>query len=158
MRRIAQLPLLAAALGLVLAWSIANAQNEPAVNFIVRFAPTTTYGEVVTPANAIAHAVLVGDTLTISGHYIGLTSPIQNVLGGVHLHTVHESADLGPLVCCLRHDGGMDGFFDAVVELTPGQRDMLLAGDAYMDIHTLANPGGEVQGSFKLLIDDTRFM
>ncbi|HWQ93435.1 MAG TPA: CHRD domain-containing protein [Clostridia bacterium] len=89
---------------------------------------------------------LEGHRLSFTITYSGLSGPAT----AAHLHgpavTTNNASvaiDLGPY-----HIGplGTSGVFAGSLELSPAHRDMLLNGQAYFNIHTANNPGGEARG------------
>lgn len=89
---------------------------------------------------------LEGNWLAFSIHYSGLSGPVTLA----HIHgpaTTEEPAgvlvDLGPFIA---NGPGNNGTLSGGVALTPMQRDLILKGLTYVNVHTTANPGGEGRG------------
>lgn len=89
---------------------------------------------------------LEGDTLAFNIVYRGLGGPAT----AAHIHgpavttnIAGVSIDLAPY-----HIGplGTQGIYSGVINLTPAQRNMILNGQAYFNVHTGANPAGEARG------------
>jgi glucose/arabinose dehydrogenase len=89
---------------------------------------------------------LEGDTLTFNVVYAGLSGPAV----AAHIHgTADSSTTAGVLISLAPFNGGAwgtGGTLAGSVTLTPTQREAVLAGQTYVNVHTAANPGGEVRG------------
>jgi len=89
---------------------------------------------------------LDGDSLAFNITYSGLSGTATAAhLHGPAVSSTNASAqiDLAPF------SGGAfgtNGGFSGVVQLSQAQRIMILSGQAYFNIHTAANPGGEARG------------
>ncbi len=101
---------------------------------------------VSTQGNGSAQCLLAGETLSFIIAYRGLGGPAT----AAHLHgpapasgTAGVQVDLAPF-----HRGsfGTEGLFVGSVTLTPAQRAAVLDGGFYVNVHTAANPGGEIRG------------
>ena len=135
----------AAALAMVALMTAGAAQAE-----IVHFSATLTGADEV-PANATAgHGELTAElettqkVLVYRASYTGLTGP------GVaaHFHgPAAPGANARPVV--MVGDAAVPIFGTAI--LTDAQIDDLLAGKWYFNVHTKANPGGEIRGQVKRL-------
>lgn len=88
---------------------------------------------------------LSGNTLTVHLHYSGLSGSAT----GAHIHgiadTTQSAGVLLPLNVAAAEAGTITGVYDASA-LTAEQRDGLLHGRAYVNIHTSAHPAGEIRG------------
>lgn len=81
--------------------------------------------------------------LTLEAEFQGLSSPVT----AVHVHNAPRArpgAVAFPID--LEDPLGTAGEFAAIVTLTDAQADELRAGRYYLQIHTEANPGGELRG------------
>lgn len=89
---------------------------------------------------------LEGDMLTFSINYSNLTG----VATAAHIHGPATTAqatgiqiDLSPYKSGAF---GSNGTFAGTVQLTPTQRAMVVNGQTYVNVHTAANPSGEMRG------------
>ena len=96
-------------------------------------------------------AELVGDQLIFSGSFAGLTSDFDaNVAGGSHLHRALFGSN-GPVFTLLNADvagSNRAGEYAAesnIFSLTSGQIDTIKNRMAYVNIHTVDAPGGELR-------------
>lgn len=111
---------------------------------------------VTSPASGTAAAILrADDTLTVSGSFMDLDSPLTDVgdLGPAHVHEGAAGVN-GPVEFPLEVAAAADdlsGRFGATVDVTADQIDTLRAAGYYVNVHTEANPGGEVRG--QLFVD-----
>jgi hypothetical protein len=101
---------------------------------------------VTTSASGFANLSLVDDTLSFQISYQGLSGAAT----AAHFHgpaaaggTAGVVVDLAPF-----HRGAFStqGVFVGSVALAPQVKRALLNGDLYINVHTAANPGGEVRG------------
>jgi hypothetical protein len=114
----------------------------------VHFAATLTGGDEV-PANGSAgrgqfSAELETDELTLvyRATYSGLTGPATMA----HIHgPAAPGANAPPIVMVPSAASPITG----AMILTADQADALLAGKMYFNVHTAANPGGEIRGQIK---------
>lgn len=99
-----------------------------------------------TTGMGMGHALLVGDRLFLEIDYRDLSGPAvaahihgpATTLEGATVMVGLESVHAGPFAA--------SGTFFGSVGLTMEQKEALLAGDTYVNIHTAANPGGEIRG------------
>lgn len=80
-------------------------------------------------------------TVSVSGTYTGLTSNQT----GAHIHSGAFGVAGGVLIS-LTGTGGTAGSFSGTGVLTSGQFNTFLAGDLYLNIHTVSNGAGEIRG------------
>jgi hypothetical protein len=89
---------------------------------------------------------LEGDQLAFTIYYSGLSAPA----GAAHLHGPADTTTNAPVLIDLApyHIGPFDtnGVFAGSLTLSADQRDMLLNGMMYFNVHTANNPGGEARG------------
>jgi CHRD domain len=126
-------------------------------NEIVPMAPSTS-------ATGEVEAMLMGNRFVVRGNFINLSSPLRdyatdpldppnpNITSGVHIHR-GESTENGPFQYALQlspDESGLQGQFMGEYTLTSEQRQALVNGKLYMDIHTRQNRAGELRGVFKL--------
>ncbi|MBT2558507.1 CHRD domain-containing protein [Hymenobacter sp. ISL-91] len=91
------------------------------------------------------------DTLFISGSFTGLSGPITMA----HVHNGFEGT-AGPVVSNLFsmiRGNQLNGFLTGP-DIAPAKLDRYLRGAYYINIHTAANPGGEIRGQIKLEKDE----
>jgi hypothetical protein len=101
---------------------------------------------VVGTASGTATLMVESDTLTFNIQYEGLTGPAT----AAHIHgPAPASGSAGVLIDLAPFNGvgfGTNGTFSGTVVISPTQRNHLLTAQAYLNIHTAANPGGEIRG------------
>ena len=104
---------------------------------------------VATDATGSATVTLVGDAMTVSGDFSGLSSPVVEIAGTpahIHMAPPGENGDvIFPLNVSAAEDG-TSGIFSLSTTLTPEQLDAFNAGELYINIHTEMNQGGEIRG------------
>ncbi|MGF1502979.1 MAG: esterase-like activity of phytase family protein [Paracoccaceae bacterium] len=106
--------------------------------------------------------------LTVVGGFGGLSSPLQDVdtdptaldVDGIPIDAIHlhqgAAGENGPVIrSAVSFPGealgdpaetGFDGGFQVLTRLTDEEEAALFAGELYINIHTEANPGGELRG------------
>ncbi len=109
--------------------------------------PSTT-----TLAEGFVQMTLTGDSLEVTGgNILSLSSPIDTDLaGGAHIHTGFTGQN-GPVILpigIIQNAVLNATFIDSTyfVGDIPGFADLLASGQAYVNVHTLDWPGGEVRG------------
>jgi Domain of unknown function (DUF4394)/CHRD domain len=107
---------------------------------------------VSSPGSGFVESSLVGNTLSFTLAYQGLTSAIT----AAHIHGPAVSTlTAGVLIDLLPyHRGGYStqGVFSGSVALTPAMLAALANGDLYMNLHTAVNPGGEIRGQLAPMV------
>ena len=88
-----------------------------------------------------ATATFDGKTLTISGRFEGFNSPATLA----HIHRAQPGMR-GPVVFNLTVTQGIEGSFEGKTALTSAQAADIRKGWFYIQIHTQANPDGQVRG------------
>jgi hypothetical protein len=87
-----------------------------------------------------------GDQLAFTVHYSGLSAPA----GAAHLHGPAITASNAPVLIDLApyHVGPFDtsGVFAGSLTLSSAEKEMILDGMTYFNVHTTNNPGGEARG------------
>jgi hypothetical protein len=96
----------------------------------------------VPAANATASLTFVGSRLFYTVTYSGLSSA-----GTVaHIHGPADPTISAGVLIPLTSPTGTSGTITGSAILTPQNLAYLLAGQTYMNIHTINNPGGEIRG------------
>ncbi len=133
----------AAALSMVALLTAGAARAE-----IVHFAATLTGAEEVPPnsttgrGEASAELETMEKTLTYRASYSGLTGPAV----AAHFHgPAAPGANAPPAIVIPNAANPISG----ATILTEAQVEDLLAGKWYFNVHTQANPGGEIRGQLK---------
>ena len=108
-----------------------------------------------TSATGFVYARLTGNQLQLHGVFRGLSGPAT----AAHIHgpaPASGTADvLFDLASLTRGTLGREGDFIGTIELSEIWRSILLSGDTYINIHTAANPGGEIRGQLSRILLDT---
>lgn len=103
---------------------------------------------VTTTATGHATVTILGDSL-ISWEVV-IDSPIDSITAG-HIHRFHQDTGFGGVVVNLAPRTGLLDFSGtaAIGSATPIDSifDIIRDGRAYVNIHTLANGGGEIRGN-----------
>lgn len=101
---------------------------------------------VSTSGTGTATAALEGDTLFFNLYYTGLSGPAI----AAHIHgpaSVENAAEVLIGLEPFNGDGfGSSGTLSGHVTLSPEQQAIVTGGMAYFNVHTDANPGGEIRG------------
>ena len=104
---------------------------------------------VMTDATGSATFTLMGDSLSVTGDFEGLSSMAVEVAGSpahIHMAPMGENGDvIIPLNVTLGEDG-MSGIFSTDATLTPEQTDAIMAGNLYINVHSEMHQGGELRG------------
>jgi hypothetical protein len=85
-------------------------------------------------------ATLDGNVLVVEGQYSGLGSPAT----AAHIHLAPPGQH-GPVVFPLEFTAAADGTLSGTFELNDAQLAELLAHNLYVNVHTQANPGGQIR-------------
>ena len=86
-------------------------------------------------------AELSGNTLTITGTFHGVSSPVTVA----HIHQ-GPIAQPGPVVLTINADNATSGNISGIVTLSPELIAALHAQSLYVQLHTENNPTGEIRG------------
>ncbi|UOG76771.1 CHRD domain-containing protein [Hymenobacter tibetensis] len=123
---------------LLLSARLDGAQEVPAVN-------TSALGVASFTLNATR------DTLFMNATFNGLSGAITMA----HLHNGRPGVAGPPVIDLFRFVRGsqLRGFLTGPTDLTPARLRALLAGQYYINIHTAANPNGEIRGQVQLESD-----
>jgi hypothetical protein len=86
-----------------------------------------------------------GNTLTYHIPYSGLSGPAV----AAHIHGPAKSTEAANVMVPLKFDAAAQGVLSGTIDLTTlsaAQVDAITSGNAYVNIHTAANPTGEIRG------------
>ena len=117
---------------------------------------------VVTPAFGNGTVLLNADRTQIR---INLT--FQGLLAPVSVAHIHNGAfgasgpvilNIFPFIEFSSRDFTSGAIFDAVLNVTPAQANVLLAGNGYFNIHTTRNPGGEIRGQINVVPEPSTYL
>jgi len=117
----------------------------------VHFTAALSGGEevppVVTAASGTGSFDLIGDQLFYTVIYSGLSAAAS----ASHIHAPIGPNGTGPVLIPFMAPSGTSGTISGVASLTPDKFatfvDAANAGGAYANVHTSANPGGEIRGT-----------
>lgn len=101
----------------------------------------------VPPVNTQAKGsgtVMIGDDGAVSGTVT--TTGIQGTAAHIHQAAAGKN---GPVIVPMTKSGDNGWTFAPGSKLTPDQMSALKAGDLYINVHSAANPGGEIRGQLK---------
>jgi len=135
----------AAALSLVAVLAAAGAARAD----IVHFAATLT-GKDEVPANTSAGTGQVTAELETSERTLAYRATYKDLSGPAtmaHFHGPAAAGANGPPVVVVGNNGKLP--IGGSVRLTEQEMNDLLAGKWYFNVHTAANPGGEIRGQLK---------
>jgi hypothetical protein len=130
-------------------WKINLVDSEEDAGFVANLSGANEVPPVFTTATGSVDFTLSGTELTVSGSFEGLSTPVEPIAGtGVHLHSGYTGENGGVEITLNPEitDGGTAGTFDETVELNADQLELLAARGMYVNIHTEANPSGELRG------------
>jgi uncharacterized protein (TIGR03118 family) len=96
----------------------------------------------VPAANATGSLTFIGSRLFYSITYSGLSSPAT----AAHIHGPADPTTSAGVLVPLTTPTGTSGTISGTVALTPQNLAYLLAGQTYLNIHTVNNGGGEIRG------------
>jgi len=97
------------------------------------------------PATGTATVTLdsATNTITWSGTFSGLTGPAT----AAHIHgPAPVGKNAGVILWISTKGSPFNSPFQGTAQLTPDQAADLSAGNYYVNVHTAANPGGEIRG------------
>jgi uncharacterized protein (TIGR03118 family) len=95
-----------------------------------------------TTATGTASLTLIGNQLSYVVSYAGLSGPAT----ASHIHGPADAAHSAGVLVPLNTPSGTSGTISGTVSLTPAVLADVLAGVTYINIHSTANPGGEIRG------------
>ena len=88
--------------------------------------------------------VMIGDDGAVSGTIT--TTGIQGTAAHIHQAAAGKN---GPVIVPMTKSGDNGWTFAPGSKLTPDQMNALKAGDLYINVHSAANPVGEIRGQLK---------
>jgi hypothetical protein len=100
---------------------------------------------VVTSAIGSGTLSIEGNTLTYSITFSGLSGPAS----AAHIHGPADATQAIGVIKSLNFPAAPSGVMSGTIDLstlTPEQVNAIKTGNAYVNIHTTANPGGEIRG------------
>jgi uncharacterized protein (TIGR03118 family) len=97
---------------------------------------------VATTASGMAVLTLIGNQLTYQVGYAGLNGTAT----GSHIHGPADAAHSAGVMVPLNAPTGTSGTISGVLSLSPQALADILAGLAYINIHSTTNPAGEIRG------------
>lgn len=132
---------LCASLLTVLLTTAATAQNMNTLGGRLAPMPRTAATVNTITGEGRVDAELSGNTLTITGTFHGVSSPVTVA----HIHQ-GPIAQPGPVVLTINADNATSGNISGTVTLTPELIAALHAESLYVQLHTENNPTGEIRG------------
>jgi len=126
---------------------LADLSGTPAVRLTVSLSGAA---QRPTPVNTLADGFgtleISGNTLSFNIGYRGLSGPATMA----HIHGFTDSTDVAPVIIDLApFNGGVFGSNGTLIGstgITAEQKAAILSGLTYVNIHTMANGGGEIRG------------
>lgn len=100
---------------------------------------------VTTTATGDAKAVIEGTTVTVTGNYSGLSGPATLA----HIHGPADVNTAAGVLCALTVPSAAAGTITGTCTLTAEQIQNIRDGLTYVNIHTAANPTGEIRGQLE---------
>ena len=88
--------------------------------------------------------VVIGDDGAVSG--IITTAGVTGTAAHIHQAAAGKN---GPVIVPMVKSGDTGWTFPPGAKLTPDQMNALKAGELYINVHSAANPGGEIRGQIK---------
>ncbi len=127
--------------GAVSSQNVANAQPGETFNGRLSPLPITPLTAATTAGSGSFTAVIQGNKLTVTGTFEGMNSP------GMAAYVRRAPKGLrGPVVWNLNVTKAAHGTLDGTLTLTAVQVEELRKGWYYIQIHTPANPDGQLRG------------
>jgi len=117
---------------------------------------------VVTPAFGNGTVLLnaARTQITINLAFQGLLAPVT--VAHIHNGAVGVGGpvilDILSLIAFSSKDFTSGAIFDRILNVTPNQANVLLAGNGYFNIHTSSNPGGEIRGQINVVPEPSTYL
>lgn len=130
-------------------WKINLIEPQEDADFVANLSGASEVPPVFTAATGSVSFTLSGTELSVSGSFENLSTPVEPVGGtGVHLHAGYAGENGGVEISLDPQltDGGTAGTFEETVSLNSEQLALLNARGLYVNIHSEANPSGELRG------------
>jgi hypothetical protein len=125
---------------MVFGFGVMNASAQSVFGDKLGFIARNNSNQATVLGTGWVRATLNGSTLSVEGEFEGLGSPATVA----HIHFAPPGQH-GPVVFPLEIEGETEGTLSGTFELTQDQLDALAAGNFYVNVHTEANPGGQIR-------------
>ncbi len=112
------------------------------LHMLVALNGASEVGPVTTSATATGSLTFIGSQLFYDISYSGLSSSAT----AAHIHGPADTTTSADVIVPLASPSGTNGTISGAATLTPEQMAFLLAGQTYVNIHTVNNGGGEIRG------------
>lgn len=148
----------------VVAVAVAGSTSAQAQTSFISFlnGAQETPAPVATPAFGNGTVLLnaAQSQITINLTFQGLLAPVTVA----HIHNGALGVG-GPVILDIRslidfssRDFTSGAIFSKVLDVTPAQASVLLAGNGYFNIHTSRNPGGEIRGQINVVPEPSTYL
>ena len=131
----------------VLSTQLLSAQRNGKLLFTARLSGSNEVPAVATKAKGLVTAVVVGNEVTINGVFDSLSGPVTNC----HFHKGVAGATGGTFTNFLTNVRGNRIYVKTT--LTNAQISDLMEDSVYFNVHTAANPSGEIRGQMNFETD-----
>jgi hypothetical protein len=121
---------------------VAQAPAGPSMTFRAALSGDQEVPVVATGGSGSANVRLQGNRLTLEGEFAGLSGAAR----AAHIHGSAARGTNAGVLFPLNFTADTRGTLSGTAELTDAQLEQLKAGLYYVNVHTPANPGGEVRG------------
>jgi len=98
----------------------------------------------VKTAAAGSGTIMIADDMSVSGSVA--TTGVAGTMAHIHMAGAGKN---GPVIVPLEKNGDNGWKVPAGAKLTDDQMKAFKAGDLYVNVHSAANPGGEIRGQLK---------
>jgi len=148
----------------VVAVAVAGSTSAEAQTSFISF----LNGAQETPAPVVTPAFGNGTVLlNAAQNQITINLTFQGLLAPVTVARIHNGAfgASGPVILDIRslidfssRDFTSGAIFSRVLNVTPSQASVLLAGNGYFNIHTSLHPGGEIRGQINVVPEPSTYL